>query len=345
MPAIATEKKLRKMIEPLLEDGENITAVTFQGGLKKTCLAMTDNARILITSLPFFGSKAVLLNAILFQDIERIDCTPGTNYGFLSVRTDEEELFFKIASGLFDTFGEAMRMYTEVIKQNPDAAPEYLPDDENVVYTVAYNDGVIKLTDNHLLLAAFDKKSGRTEVATSIPAESIRAADFFPSKLTASFFQLRTDSGNHLLKLSGGLSGRKSILESLQGKASLGDADELFARILEMNPNAHPEYMEYGEHIIATARVGHGMFTVTGGNLLRATGSRLLELDINKDGPMTVKNSIPFDEIRESKLTTVRNQNSVQFELKIRTDSSKYKFVAPDDYEEAMNAIYEVLPG
>ena len=46
MPMIASEKKLKKMVEPLLQDGESISAITFQGGFKKLCLAATDNHRL-----------------------------------------------------------------------------------------------------------------------------------------------------------------------------------------------------------------------------------------------------------------------------------------------------------
>lgn len=345
MPAIATEKKLRKMLEPLLENGESVSCVTFQGGFKKSCLAGTTNGRLLVSTLPFFGSKATLLKAFYYQEIEKIDLNPGANYGYLSFKTEEESFHFKIASGLFDTFGQAMTLYTEVLKAHPDAAPDYLPDDEDVTFMVYTAEHVIKLTGENVLCLAFDAKSGSVSVAKTIPAASLEAVDYYPSKLTASFFRIKAAGEELPLKLTGGLSGRKSVLEALAGKTSLSDSEELYARLLAMNPDAHPEYLERGEQIVATARIGHTRFTISGGSLLRATGSRLLELEINKEGPLAVKASIPFSTIRESKLTTIRNQNSVQYELKIRTDNDSFKFVAPDEYEEAMKAVYEVLPG
>ena len=43
-------------------------------------------------------------------------------YGYLHIKTDEQTLNYKIASGLYDTFDEAFKIYTAVIKLNPDAA-------------------------------------------------------------------------------------------------------------------------------------------------------------------------------------------------------------------------------
>ena len=345
MPMIASEKKLKKMVDPLLQDGESITGITFQGGFKKLCLAATDNHRLLITTLPFFGSKATLTGEIHFRDIEAIDLNPAANYGYLHIKTDEETLNYKIASGLFDTFSEAFNIYSAVIKLNADAAPEYLPDDEDVTFMISHSDGIIKLTEKQLLFLDLDKKTMTATALSSTESSAIDSVDFYPSKLTASFFRITINGSEKQLKLGMGLTARGSILEAMSGKVSLSSAAELYERIIQMNPNARPPYLEPDEVIRATARVGHGMFTVSGGNLLRATGARLMELEINKTGPMTLKENIPYDAIRNSKLTKVNHNNSVQYELKIQTDDKKYKFVAPDDYAEAMDAIYELLPG
>ena len=73
--------------------------------------------------------------------------------------------------------------------------------------------------------------------------------------------------------MSSGVSARGGVLENIGGRPSLSSAEELYERIVQINPQARPPYLEPGENIQATARVGHGMFTVSGGNLLRASAA------------------------------------------------------------------------
>jgi hypothetical protein len=157
--------------------------------------------------------------------------------------------------------------------------------------------------------------------------------------MTASFLWLKHGNGENLLKIGSVIVGLGSALDAAFSKGSQVMAERLFALIIERNPAARPAYFESGETMLATARVGHSRMSIIGGSFLRATDRRLIELEAEKSGALAVKLSLPYNEITGGTLTTVKNQNSIQYELLVHTTGEKHKFVADGDYEDQMKLI------
>jgi hypothetical protein len=343
MPMIASQKNLRKMLEPFLREGESLGGLTFQGGFKKCAIASTDMGRIIITTLPFFGSKAKMLREIPFAAVDAVDIYPSGTAAFLVISSGGERVRYKVPVGLFDTFGEAARIYHDICLNNPGAAPSYIPDGETVDFMLKTDRGVIKLCSTVLLLLTTDKAGLSLELQEKVPFSSIVEADCYPGKMTASFLWLRDKQGETLFKIGDIIIGFGSAFEAVMGKGSLIMAERLLQLILEKNSSAAPAYLLPGEKVLHTARVGHSRMTIIGGSFLRATERRLLELEAGSNGALLLKHALDFSEIESCKLTEIRSDNSVNYELLVYAKGEKHKFVADSDYSDAMRAMLELV--
>lgn len=345
MPAIPSYKKIVAMLDKITAEGETISSATFQGGLKKCVIATTSQKRLLITTLPFFGSSAKILNSIPFEDISKLDIFPAKSVGFFTVETnDGEKHLWKVpAAGLFDTFGKLVQIYQVILFHNPAAKPSYLGVGEEVVFMVKTSEGVLKATEEKILFLEANKKTGESVLKRSLPISDIDCVDFSIGKLTASYVYLRVDGEEMQLKIGDTLIGIGSAMEAISVKGSAVVAESFYKKIIAQKASAKPDYMDEGEELLATARVGHSRMSVTGGSFLRATDSRIFELTLEKTGRLTVKEEIPLRNIESGKLRTIRGDNTTQYELVIKTAAKKYKFVATDDYAVAMEGICNLI--
>jgi len=128
MPAVPTYKKIVQMLDKVTEPGETISSATLQGGFKKCVIAVTSQKRLLITTLPFFGSNAKILNSIPFEEISKVDVFPARNVGFFTVETSngEKHLWKVPAAGLFNPFEKLIQIYQVITVNKPSAQPSYL---------------------------------------------------------------------------------------------------------------------------------------------------------------------------------------------------------------------------
>jgi len=199
--------------------------------------------------------------------------------------------------------------------------------------------------EEKLLFLDANKKTGEVSVKSTIPIDDIENVDFSIGKLTAAFIYLKADGKEIQLKIGDTLIGLGSGVEAMFTSGSAVVAESFYKNIIEQKSSAKPDYMDEGEEILATARVGHSRMSITGGSFLRATDSRLFELTAEKSGRLIVKEEIPLRNIVSVKFNTIRGNNTTQYELKVKTADNKFKFVATDDYADVMETIYNLING
>lgn len=342
MPAIPSYKKIVQMLDKFKNEGETISLATFLGRFRKYIIATTSQKRLLITTLPFFGSNSKILNSIPFTDISKMDIFPTRSGGYFTVETSrgEKYLWRVPGAGLFDTFE---KIYKIITSHNPSARPSYLSSDEKVIFMAKTSDGVLKLTEVNVFLLEANKKTGEILLKRKLSIEDIECVDFYSGKMTASFVYLRVDGEELLLEIGYTLTGFVSASEKIFAKGSSVVAERFYRNIIKLRSSAKPDYMDEGEEMLATVRVGHSRMSVSGCSFLRATESRFLELIEGKNGRLTVKEEIPLCNIESGKLKIFGSEMPENYELVIKTAAKKYKFVDTDYNDAAMERMLNLI--
>lgn len=352
MPLIASKKNVEKMINPLLQENEELFTVLITRGLIRSSLVLTDKKRLLVTDIPVTGHCSIK-EEYHIDEIESIDFFPGYNSVSLIIKTLERTIVKKLplTSSRFHVKEELKKMTAKIREINPRARPEYIERNEHVVEIVKVKQGIFKFTEYHIFLF---KSSGNKpegwEINEKIPFQSIQEFDYYPETPGLLHFYIENERGeSRLYKIE------TTAMFFNQQKRS-GNPDLIIENIFEsLSPyrkKPAPSYLYDNEEVITTLRAQDTPSgAVSHSVILRLTNKRLIDLDQEKQGRLYVKAEIELGSIINKTITKHAGNREGEgsreyYILSLQlTDKKTCEYWIDKKYTYAVNKLFAYLEG
>lgn len=334
MVLINSKKTITKAFKKLLIDDE-VTAVAISGGFTQFIAGTTSTKRLIVAPCNMFSStpKTPIID-VSFDKVKLIDVLCSTYYfGYLIIEAAGIKKIIKVGTGsLFDNIDESFKMFSLVTERNPSAAPKYL-EGETTEFMFKIKNGGLKITDKSIFILDYGKDCMNINVKEKINIMDLKFIDTYPGTgpNARDTLILKTDKINEVFTI-GKVQTSINMANALpQQEAMLnGSADIIFNELLRRNPNAKPSYMGYDENPVVTMRVAHSQVAAFGGgNILRITDKRLIELN-KTDNELIVDYSINISDIQRTELTTIKvNSSSEIHKFEVFTANKTYTYFTP----------------
>ncbi len=348
MVVVFSKALATKALNKLLNPGEALTSILLTGGFSQQLAGTTTQNRLIVAGCGWLSTTPKKPEIdIPITSVSKIDFLCSKVYGYIIIEYNGIRKTFRLGSSpMFDAMEEGSKMYKIITEANPSAAPAYL-DGESTELMFRIKDGILKLTRKAIILINPGDNFQDVRVRENIGINNLKSIDCYPGKGLGekSFLIIKTDNFCETITVGGVLSNTANYLPQKQ-EMSDSASDIVFKEILRRNHKARPAYLEFDEMPVVTMRVAHSLIgAIGGGNILRMTTTRIMELKPGND-ELTIDYAINISDIKRTLLTTISDNSSETYKLEIFTNTKNYTYFAPSTYTygyEAFKLIGETV--
>ncbi|MBN1700096.1 MAG: hypothetical protein JW881_21475 [Spirochaetales bacterium] len=343
MAALTIKTNIIKKLTPHLREDEDLAASLLTGTIIRYVLGLTDKQRVLITSFPLIGESEIIA-AYPVDEIEEIDYFPCMHDISLLVKRKGNTSVYKLpVSGSKFLFSDELKaFFMQILEWNKNSRPGYLKKDETIIESIWTKNGVIKLTNENILLFSHpEHQKGEWKINEQIHLSSIQEFDYYPELPNELVIYVETEQGESRVYRIG----HRALFHGLS--ANPADTDSLMKLIYDFfSENRYkpaPSYLYDDEVVLTTIRASENSGKRWKEDIIvRLSSRRFLFLTADKRGKLDIKSEIGFDDIAGASMTLNESPGHAEVFacLRLKTQDGKiYEHWMKEDYRYGIEKI------
>lgn len=282
MPFLINDKNTATVLNATLAGGETLLS---SFGVPRRAVGITDK-RFLVTNYPFFGKTKPIIDVAL-TDVTALDYRTKGNHVFVDVTPrGGETQSVKLQAYVDDVAGLLRALLEKARELAPGiGGPTYFGEGEQELVSVPVKKGMFRGTNQNIYFAGSKLDAqGLPDPLQKIAIADVRSFDFYEtSGLKLGRIVVESANGLLVLEIAG-------MATAMTQEFQLGVHDERWPleRFAKTIPDKRPDYLS-GERLLFSSPASQSEIgSAFPGCHLRLTDLRILLLNVEKDGRLTL---------------------------------------------------------